>query len=305
MLKRIKNDLIYLFVLAFVALVRQMPRRVAMTFLAGMARAAFHLAGSERRKTERNLRFIFTDQWPETKVRATAAAVFENLGRNLTDVILFRHLGPERFFTKYSVCHGWENFVEPHGRGKGVVCLASHRGAFELLHHYMAWLGYPICVTGSPIYDPRLNRLIVENRIGQRIHYVERGSASAREILRFLREGNLFGVLLDQDTRVDGVFAPFLGKPAFTPSTPVRLAMKTGAAIVPFAIELTPERKQMITIEPEIELANTGDFERDLLENVSRCNNVISRWILARPEQWVWMHERWKTKETGVGSREL
>lgn len=297
MLKRIKNDLIYVLILGLIGLIRRMPRTLAMGFLAKFARIGFFLAGSERRKTTRNLRYIYGTAWSEKRIQRTAMESFENLGRNLADVIIFRHLGPERFFSQHVECKGWENFKRPHARGRGVVCLASHRGAFELLHHHMAWRGYPICVTGSPIYDPRLNRLVVENRSGERIHYVERGNSSAREILRFLKDGNLFGVLLDQDTKVDGVFAPFMGKPAFTPSAPVRLAMKTGAAIVPFAIELTGEKKQVITVEPEIEMVETGGFERDLIENVTRCNAVISRWIDSRPNQWVWMHERWKTRQ--------
>jgi KDO2-lipid IV(A) lauroyltransferase len=296
-IKRLKNNLIYALVLFLIGTVRRMPRPLAMGFLAKLARIGFFLAASERRKTERNLRFIYGGQWDEEKIQRTASAVFENLGRNLADVILFRRFGPERFFAEHSVCNGWENLVVAHKRGKGVVCLASHRGAFELLQHYLAFRGYPVCVVGSPLYDPRINRLVVSNRIGERIHYVERGNAPAREIVRFLRRGDLFGVLLDQDTKVKGVFAPFLGKPAFTPSTPVVLAMKTGAAIVPFAIELSSDRKQIITVEPEIKLADTGDFDRDLVENVTRCNAVISNWINALPEQWVWMHERWKTKK--------
>jgi KDO2-lipid IV(A) lauroyltransferase len=138
---------------------------------------------------------------------------------------------------------------------------------------------------------------VVKNRLGERISYVERGENSAKAILRHLKNGNLFGALIDQDTNVSGVFAPFLGLPAFTPSAPIKIAMKNRSPVIPFLITLTPDNKHSITIEPEIIMADTGNKEKDIVENVTRCNNIISRWITQTPEQWVWMHERWNTQK--------
>jgi KDO2-lipid IV(A) lauroyltransferase len=297
MLKKLKNTLIYFMVLFLIWFVRKLPRGFAIRCLGKMGSLCFYLVGSERKKTIRHLEWIFHDQWPQEKIRQVAKQVFINLGRNMVDVIRFKMKDENSFFQEHITCEGWEHFEPAYKKGKGVVCLVSHMGAFELLHHFMGWKGYLTCVTGTQIYDPRLNRLLVENRRGPNNTYIERGTDSPRQIIRCLRDGNLFGVLLDQDTKVEGVFAPFLGKNAYTPSAPVKLAMKTGAAIVPFIIRMTPDFNHKITIEPEIVCEDTGDFEKDLITNVTRCNDIISKWILKTPDQWVWMHERWKTTQ--------
>lgn len=274
-----------------------LPRKFAIRSLGCMGTLCYYLIASERKKVLRHLEWIFGEKWQREKIKKTGRAVFANLGRNMVDVIQYKTKGSDSFFNQHVRLEGWENFEEAHKKGKGVVCLANHIGAFEILHHFLAWKGYSVCVTGTQIYDPRLNRLLVENRSGPNIVYVERGTDSAREIIRFLREGKLFGVLLDQDTKVEGVFAPFLGKIAYTPSAPVKLAMKTGAAIVPFVIRIMTDFKHKITIAPEIQLEDTNRFEQDLVANVTKCNDVISGWICETPDQWVWMHERWKTKQ--------
>jgi KDO2-lipid IV(A) lauroyltransferase len=295
--KKIKNDFIYYLILAVIQIVRKIPRRLIIPLMGSLGILCYYIIGKHRRKTIRQLSSIFGKDWSEAKVKSTARAVFRNLGRNAADVIRFKTLDNDRFFRDHVKCRGWKYFEAAHRKGKGVVCLSCHIGAFELQHHFMAWKGYPVCVIGTPLYDPRLNRLLIDSRSGNNISYVERGKDSGRAIIRYLRQGNLFGVLIDQDTKVEGVFAPFLGQEAYTPSTPVKLSMKTGAPIVPFAIRMDHTCNHTITIGREIELVDTHHPDQDLVENVSRCNQVISNWIRETPEQWVWMHRRWKTKK--------
>ena len=294
--KNIKNDFIYYFILATIQVVRRIPRRLIIPLLGTLGILCYYIIGKERKKTLRHLNFIYGNDWPESKIKATARAVFRNLGRNAADVLRFKEQDMDQFFRNHVECRGWEHFEAAHQKGKGVVCLTCHMGAFELLLHFMAWKGYPACITGTPLYDPRLNRLLIEGRTGKDICYVERGTDSGREIIRYLRRGDLFGVLIDQDTDVEGIFAPFLGKESYTPSAPVKLSMKIGAPIVPFVIRMDRKCKHTITIEREIDLKDTGHPDHDLVENVTRCNQVISNWIRETPEQWVWMHRRWKTK---------
>lgn len=299
MLKKIKNDFIYVTISLLIFVFRIIPRSAVIVCLKNIGLLAYYMIYPERNKVKKNLELIYGGSWPDTEIHNVAKNVFINLGRNIVDVIRFKRQDMNKLFRRNVTCVGWEHFDSAQKRGKGIICFSGHMGAFELLHHYMAWRGYKICVTGAQIYDSRLNRLLIENRMGNRITYIERNRNTGREIIRHLHEGNLFGVLLDQDTRVEGVFAPFLGKSAYTPSTPVKIAMKTGAAIVPFVIRMDGYNRHYITIEPEIEMENTGNMEKDLIENVTRCNNIISKWITETPDQWVWMHDRWKTKEPG------
>jgi len=132
-------------------------------------------------------------------------------------------------------------------------------------------------------------------RSGPNIEYIAR-SENARKILRFLEEGRVFGALIDQDTSVDGVFAEFLGKPAHTPCGPVRIAMKYKIPGVVAATVRGPDNRHQVMISPELELADTGNFERDLVENVTRANRILCMTIDEYPSQWVWMHRRWRRK---------
>ncbi len=294
-IRKFKNRFIFTTVYLLIFLIRSTPRSIAIFLSKNVAVLVYYFAPKERKKTVKNLKKIFGNKWSEKEIHDTSKKVFINLGRNIVDIIKLKK-NTDAFFSTQIKCTGWENFEKAHSKKKGVICLACHMGAFELLPHYMAWKGYPICVTGTKIYDPKLNKLIIENRLGDNITYVERGKDSGREIIRHLVNGNLFGVLIDQDTKVDGVFAPFLGKEAFTPSAPIKLAMRTKSAIVPLVIKTDKNNFHHITIEKEIELVNTGNTKEDVIENTTRCNNVISKWIEETPEQWVWMHNRWKTK---------
>jgi KDO2-lipid IV(A) lauroyltransferase len=119
-----------------------------------------------------------------------------------------------------------------------------------------------------------------------------------------LRQGKIFGVLVDQDTNVEGVFADFLGRMAFTPSGAVRFAMKFDIPIFVFITVRMPGDKHHVYISDELAYLDTGDFEADLALNMQRINDIICSHIRKHPEQWVWMHERWKTRpreEDGLG----
>ena len=111
-----------------------------------------------------------------------------------------------------------------------------------------------------------------------------------------LREGRMMGVLVDQDTNVEGVFADFLGRPAFTPSSAIKFAMKFNIPIIVSVAARLRGDKHHVFISPQIECADTGNFEDDLVATTQKVNGVISDYIRKFPEQWVWMHERWKTK---------
>jgi KDO2-lipid IV(A) lauroyltransferase len=121
-------------------------------------------------------------------------------------------------------------------------------------------------------------------------------SESPRKIIRWLSDGFAFGVLIDQDTRVDGVFAPFLGLPAYTPSAPIRMAMKLKVPVVVATTVRQPDDTHYCFISKTLDLADSGNFDRDLVTNVTMANDLICKTITAYPDQWVWMHRRWKTK---------
>ena len=296
--KRIKNWLIYVVVKSGVLWMSNVQRATAMKFLQNMATMGFFLVRSERNKTIRHLTMVYGDSKTPEEIRRMAKAVFANLGRNMADAFRMSQYNSDNIdcITKYS---GLEILDRALEKGRGVIALTGHIGNWELMGAFLAMKGYTVNVVGATIYDPRLDDLVVGNRQNSGLKYIERGSAT-REIIRALRRNEIVGLLIDQDTtRVDGVFVDFLGQKAYTPVGPVMLALKTKALIVPMAVHMNKNGKHIIEIREELDLEISGDVDQDRIRNTQLCSDALENFIRSHPRQWVWMHERWKTRPEG------
>jgi KDO2-lipid IV(A) lauroyltransferase len=293
--KRLKNGLIYWLVKWMVSLIRILPRPAAVGLMGRIGWLAYFLLSRARRDTERHLHLAYGDQKTNPEIRDMARQVFVDLGRNAADAIRLPVLirqGLDRFVK----CTGAEHLDRALARGRGAIIITGHIGSWELLGAYLAHRGYRLAGVGAELYDPRLNKMVVEMRELAGYPTIPRGPQGVREILRWLRSGGVLGILIDQDTRVDGVFVDFFGRPAYTPIGPVVLAQKTGAAIVPVAIHRQADGSHLVEFRQEINLQCTGDLRADRVENVRRCSKAVEEFIRQHPTQWVWMHERWKTQ---------
>ena len=181
-------------------------------------------------------------------------------------------------------------------KGKGVIFLTCHMGAFDLQIGNMALRGLQPNIIGTPLKDERLNKLLWEYRNKYGAIAIERGKETFR-LIKVLKSGGFVALLIDQDTKVKSRFVNFFGKPASTPVGATVLAMKTGAIVVPTYIYLGRDWKQHMHILPEIPIRISGDEEADMVYNTQVFTNFIEDAIRQHPEQWVWMHERWKTKQ--------
>ncbi len=293
--KRIKNWIIYAAVRSGVLWMLCVQRATTMKFLQAVSTLGYYIVPAERKKTITNLTKVFGETKSPQQIEQMAKNVFHHLGRNMADAFAI-----PRFNTNnidfYIKAEGMDIISKALENGTGVIALTGHIGNWELLGAYLAIKGFPINVVGAPIYDPRLDELVVKNRECSGMKYIARGSAT-RDIIRALRGNEVVGILIDQDTkRVDGIFADFLGHPAYTPIGPVVLAMKTKAVIVPMAIHTKKDGKHYIKVKQQLPLRFSGDVEKDRVYNTQLCNDALSDFILENPTQWVWMHERWKTK---------
>ena len=300
--KRIKNWLIYLLVKNGIKWILSIQRDTAITFLKNLSLLGFYLVRSERKKTIKHLTQVYQNSKTPKKINRMGKEVFLNLGRNMADAFGLARLNNKNI-DRYIEIQGCEILDAALKKGKGVIVLTGHIGNWELLASYFAMKGYPVNVVGAPIYDPRLDELVVKNRVGGGLKYMERGSAT-REILKALSRNEIVGLLIDQDTKhVDGVFVDFLGAKAYTPVGPVLLAIKTGAAIVPMAIHIRTNDNHVIEVENELVLESFEDQEQNRIYNTQLCSNAVEKFIRKYPTQWVWMHERWKTRPGNVPHR--
>jgi len=292
--KRVRHKLLGWAAKAGLAIGRALPRPVGLAIFSFLGTLCYYLLHSDRRKAVNNLRFVFGNEWDEKKIRSVARAVFRSQGKNLFDAV---HLSAAKanVFDNIVSHDSLYRVAQACGRGKGIVAITAHLGCFEMLLHLFSRRGLSCFAVGRAFKNPDVDESVRKIRSGPDIEYVDR-SESTRKVIRLLRQGKVMGVLVDQDTNVEGVFADFLGHPAFTPSSAVHFAIKLG---IPMFVSVTarqPGDKHHVYVSDELIPINTGDPKADLAATMQMINDIISEYIRKHPEQWVWMHERWKTK---------
>jgi len=275
-----------------------MPRAVAYRAARIVSRVGFPLANRQRNAGLKNLAMAMPSlSQPERE--AILRACFDNLGRLLVEFSHFPELTPSNI-SKYVVYDGYENFAEGVRRGKGVLFLTGHFGAWELSSFAHSIYGHPMKFVVRDIDNPHVERLISNYRTRGGNAPVSRRNAS-RDILKALRNNETIGILMDQNTvREEGVFADFFGIPAATTPAVATFALRTGAAVIPgFLIWDEALQKHRLRFDPPLELIQTGDRTSDIIENTKMFNQVLENFIRKNPDQWLWIHRRWKTRPEG------
>ena len=293
--KRIKNWFLYRLITAIISLLNFLPRNIAIWVGGFLGKLAFLIIRDARRRTLSNLSLAFGKEMNETNLRKLACQVFENVGKNVADAVRLKKINWENL-EGITEIEGLEYLNQVYKAGKGVIGLTGHIGNFEFMAAYFSLKGYKLSVVGRELYDPRLDRLLVENRENVGLENIP-SSAGVKPILKALRAGKILGVLADQDSsRVRGVFVNFFGRPARTPVGPALLAYKTGSPIVPMAIVRKNDNKYKIIVKPPVELSFSENREKDIADITQKCTQVLESIIREHPDQWLWMHDRWKSK---------
>jgi Kdo2-lipid IVA lauroyltransferase/acyltransferase len=277
---------------------RLLPRGFARMVGTGIAGIAFHLLGRLRGVGARNLKLAFPEM-PEREREKILRSVYRNLGRLLAEFCLMSGYTPEGAsrFIRYE---GLENYVAARERGKGVLVLTGHLGAWELSSFYHSLMGMPMGVVIRRLDNPLVDEFVNQIRClhGNRVIHKD---DFARGLIASMRAGETVGILMDTNmTPPQGVFVPFFGVEACTASGMARIAAKTGAAVVPgFLLWKESEQKYVLRFEKELEVVSTGDSETDVVTNTAAFTAAIERTIRQYPDQWLWMHRRWKTRPPG------
>jgi len=275
-----------------------LPRSVAKGLAVGVVRSLYALLPRLRRTAETNLRIAFP-VWNEAQRKAAIRGMLRNLGWMAAEFARFPKYTKQNI-EQVIVLDGHENFLTGQRRGKGVLYLTGHIGAWELSSFAHALYGYPLHYLARPIENRRINALVNRYRClsGNRPIFK---NESARVTLKVLKEAGTIGILADQNTMPqEAVFVDFFGKAASTTTGIARLALHTEAAVVPgYAVWDEQLGKYRLRFEPAVELTRTGDPERDILENTWKFTKVLEEIIRKYPEQWVWIHGRWNTRPSG------
>jgi KDO2-lipid IV(A) lauroyltransferase len=222
--------------------------------------------------------------------------VFLSIARLLATFARLPRLTPQNISTliRYD---GLENFLSALARGRGVLVATAHLGNWELSAFSHAWMTAPMHIVVRPIDNPRIDALVERYRALSGNHIIQKKDA-ARGILKALKSGDAVGILIDQNTTLDqGVFVDFFGVQACAGTAFAKLAHHSGAAVVPgFALWSAEERRYILRFYPEISM--TGDVAQDTQRVHSQLESVIRQY----PDQWLWIHRRWKTRPPGEPS---
>lgn len=192
---------------------------------------------------------------------------------------------------------GFEHFEQARGRGKGVLFATAHLGNWELSAFAHALLAEPMYVVVRPLDNPLIDALVELRRTMSGNHLIEKKDF-ARGILQALAANQAVGILIDQNASLDtGVFVDFFGIPACAGAGFARLAAHTGAAVIPgFALWSESEQRFILRFYPEVPIY--GEVQAD----TARIHAVLERVIREYPDQWLWIHRRWKTRPPGEAS---
>jgi Kdo2-lipid IVA lauroyltransferase/acyltransferase len=231
--------------------------------------------------------------------RRIVRGVFRTLGRQLADFCQLPNFNLKNIDT-IAVHENYEAFDAARARGKGVLFLTAHLGGWEIGSFMHSLHGNAMAVIVRPLDNPYLDRLVTHYRTmhGNRVFSKDE---FARGLLAAMKKGETVGVLMDQNmTPPQGVFVDFFGIKACTASGIARVALKTDAAVVPaFTIWDPVLRKYRVHFEPAVPLLRTKSHEADVIANTAKFTRIIEEFVSKYPDQWLWVHKRWKTRPEG------
>ena len=282
--------------LAFSALrgsLRALPHRAARPLgrrLGDLARAA---APRYRRLVDENLGRAFPS-WDGTRRRRVGRDCFRHFGAMVFDIASFGRFDTVALCERLTL-EGWENVQAAEERSGGTLYLTAHLGNWEIAPHPIGLYRGTLHVVARPFNNPLLWGPMVRERerFGHRV--IEKHGA-ARAVFRVLRDGGRVGMVMDQRVRPGqgGIPIPFFGRPALTTPLPAKVALRTGSPAVPVFAYPEPGGRYRVRIDPPILVEGSARSEPDVVELTRRYLAVFEREIRARPEQWLWMHDRWR-----------
>ena len=282
--------------LAGEGLLRALPHGAARRLGAALGGAAHAADRRHRELVRRNLGRAFPD-WSAAERDGAALACFRHFGAAFCDTVSALRLDAGALCRR-TESSGWEHLRTAEAAGRGVLLMSAHLGHWEIASWAVAAFHGPIHAMGRPADNPRFDAWLerLRTRFGN-VSIPKHGSV--RGILRGLASGARVGLLIDQRVRPrDGILVPFFGRPAWTSPLLARLALRTGAPIVPVLGDLASGDGYRVTFLPAVESPAESD-EAAVAELTRRCLAVVEEGVRATPERWFWLHDRWKGAPDG------
>lgn len=275
-----------------------LPRPLAHGAGILIGKLVYYLHSRLRRVGRHNLEMAFSEKSPAER-RQILRGVYVSLGRLLGEACLFPSYTRGNAHD-IAVYQGFENFEAAEKRGKGVLLLTAHLGGWEVGSFFHSLQGHPMHIVVRPLDNPYVDGLVSRYRALHGNTMIGK-QEFARGLISAMRRNETVGILMDTNmTPPQGVFVDFFGIPACSASGLARIALHSDATVVPaFTIWDSALRKYRVEFDRAVDLVRTGDDEADAVANTARFTNVIESYIRRYPDQWLWVHRRWKTRPPG------
>ncbi len=274
----------------------RIPRKT-LTLLAHPIGTFWYAADRYHRKIAlNNMMNAFSSEMTASQCRSVVRKNFIQLTRVALELPSLCRLN-RRNVESYVEFSGVANLRDALSKGTGVLFLSAHLGNWELMALAVPlYFNFPVHVLVRPLDHKPLDTTLTEirSRTGNRI--LDKNN-SAQYIRKLLRHNQLVAILLDQNASwYDGVYVPFFGRTACTNRGLALLAIRYGATVLPAFNIRQKDGRYKIMFDPVVELVRTGDFTRDVVENTRKFNEIIERYIRMAPDNWLWVHRRWRIK---------
>lgn len=278
-------------------LARLLPPAALLPVARGTAWLAWHFYPRIQHVAMRNLEIAFGDELSQAERRALARKCAREIATAALEFIYFTHWPGERVRKLVKETDGWEFLEDALTQGKGVLGLAMHFGNWEMSGAYLALSGAPLAAVGKEQRDDFFTKLAFPTREKLGIENIPSGKMGSA-MLRALRENKVLGLLADQNGGADGMFVPFFGTPASTARGPAVLHLRLGTPMLLIvAKRLKPFEFKLIVRPVKCSVSDKGEeAEHAVLAAMNRAYEQIIR---EAPEQWLWIHRRWKTRPPG------
>jgi Kdo2-lipid IVA lauroyltransferase/acyltransferase len=293
-----RERLEYWLVVAVARCLGRLPRGLARGLASILAFLVYAFLGRLRRVGVRNLQMAF----PEISSRARKKilrGMYRSLAWQLVEFCRMSRYSAENT-RDWLRTEGLDHYLAAHARGQGVLVITGHLGAWELSSFYHSLMGHPMGMVIRRLDNRFLDAYV--NRI-RCLHgnFVLHKDDFGRGLLKAMHEGGTVGILMDTNmTPPQGAFVRFFGVEACTATGLAHVARRTGAAVLPgFMVWEPAERRYVLHFGPEVEMPRTEDTAADILVGTQLCTGVIESWIRRYPDQWLWIHRRWKTRPAG------
>jgi KDO2-lipid IV(A) lauroyltransferase len=292
------ESLEYGLVVAVARILGRLPRGFARVLACLLAFAMYWCLGRLRCVGMRNLELALPLLSSKAR-KKILRGVYVHLSWKLVEFCRMTRYNPENL-RNWMRTEGLEHYLNAQARGNGVLVITGHLGAWELSSFYHSLMGHPMGMVIRRLDNARLDEYVNCIRC-MHGNYVVHKDDFGRGLLKAMHSGGTVGILMDTNmTPPQGEFVKFFGIDACTGTGLAHIARKTGAAVVPgFMLWEPDERRYVLHFGPEVEIPHTENVAADVLEGTQRCTNVLESWIRSYPDQWLWIHRRWKTRPPG------